>query len=107
MMEQFVNNPYLDVFNLQKSNQYTVANSSYNERIKKLNALKKAIEVTFRKDIIDVLQKDLGKPEVETEMTEIYQVIGDIKHAKKYLHRWMRNEKVKTCLLYTSPSPRD
>jgi len=96
MMEQFVNNLYFDVFNLQKSNQYTVANSSYNERIKKLNTLKKAIEVTFRKDIIDALQKDLGKPEVETEMTEIYQVIGDIKHAKKYLHKWMRNEKVKT-----------
>lgn len=97
-MQRFANNPYFSLFNLQKNNQYAIANSSYTQRIEKLNRLKKAIEVTFRQNIINALQKDLGKPEVETEMTEIYQIVGDIKHAKKYLHKWMRNQKVKTPL---------
>ncbi|SHG70443.1 aldehyde dehydrogenase family protein [Winogradskyella jejuensis] len=97
-MTEKANNPYLDLFKKQKANSINVSNSTYNQRIKKLNALQRAIEFTFRNDIIDALKKDLGKPRVESEMTEIYQIVGDIKHAKKYLHQWMRNKKVKTPL---------
>ncbi|TCK67608.1 aldehyde dehydrogenase (NAD+) [Winogradskyella wandonensis] len=91
-------NPYYKLFFNQKANQFKVANSTYNERLQKLDAIQRAVEVTFRNDIKDALKKDLGKPVVETEMTEIYQIVGDIKHAKKYLHKWMRNKKVKTPL---------
>lgn len=91
-------NPYYQLFQRQKANQYKVGNSNYNQRIKKLNALQRAIEIDYRDVIIEALDKDLGKPQVEAEMTEIYQIIGDIKHVKRNLHKWMRNKKVSTPL---------
>ena len=93
-----MNNPYYTLFQKQKNNQYTLANSTRNQRVQKLNVLKRAVEKTYRADIIDALKKDLGKPEVETEMTEIYQIIGEIKYAKKHLHKWMQSKKVSTPL---------
>ena len=97
-MTDFKDNPYSKLFLKQKANQYTVGNSSYNQRISKLNALQRAIENHFRQDIIEALHKDLGKPQVESEMSEIYQIIKDIKYTKQYLHRWMRPQKVATPL---------
>jgi len=94
-------NPYQELFNAQKANQFKIGNTTYNERIKKLNRLQKAIEVTFRAQIIEALQKDLGKPKVESEMTEIYPIVGDVKYAKKHLHKWMRHKKVATPLSMT------
>ena len=89
---------YKDIFNAQRRNQFDIANCSYKERIKKLNKLQKAIEVTYREEIHEALYKDLGKPKVETELSEIFQIVSEIKHAKKYLHKWMRKQKVKTPL---------
>ena len=97
-MTKNTNNPYHNLFQKQKSNQYKVANSTYNQRINKLNTLQRAIEITFRDDIKEALYKDLGKPDVESEMTEIYQIVGDIKYVKSNLHKWMRNKKVPTPL---------
>jgi aldehyde dehydrogenase (NAD+) len=92
------NNPYYDLFSKQKANQYKVAQNTYNQRIKKLNTLQRAIEVTYRRQIQGALYKDLGKPKVESELSEVYQIVGDIKFAKTYLHKWMRKQKVKTPL---------
>lgn len=92
----FSDNPFFELFSNQKLNQYKIANTSYKERIKKLEALKRAIEYTYRTDIIEALHKDLGKPQVEAELSEIYQIIGDINYVKKHLHKWMRKHKVKT-----------
>ena len=97
-MTKNTNNPYHNLFQKQKSNQYKVANSTYNQRINKLNTLQRAIEITFRDDIKEALYNDLGKPDVESEMTEIYQIVGDIKYVKSNLHKWMRNKKVPTPL---------
>ncbi|WP_179316353.1 aldehyde dehydrogenase family protein [Winogradskyella undariae] len=95
-MKDFNNNPYFELFLKQYQNQYTIGNQSYKDRIKTLNKLQYAIEVTYRTEIQEVLHKDLGKPMLETELTEIYAIIGDIKYAKKHLHQWMRKQNVKT-----------
>ena len=97
-MTNFVNNPYFNLFSKQKENQYSVGQSSYRQRIIRLNALQRAIEITYRTQISEALHKDLGKPLVETELTEVYPILGDIKHVKKHLHQWMRRQKVKTPL---------
>ena len=94
----YCNNRYFDVFNKQKENQYKVANTNYKERIEKLNALKKSLEITYKDLIREALYKDFKKPYAETDLTEIYQVIGEIKHVKKYLKSWMSNQKVNTPL---------
>lgn len=89
-------NPYLELFQKQKDRQLKIGSTNYKHRIEKLNKLQFAIEKTYRRQIREALQKDLGKPKVESELTEIYQIVGEIKHAKKYLHKWMRQQKVKT-----------
>ena len=68
-------NPFWELFSKHKANQFKTANTSYKQRIKKLNTLKKAIEVTYRQEIREALQKDLKKPFTETDLTEIYQVV--------------------------------
>ncbi len=97
-MTDFKDNPYFELFSKQRNNQYAVGKRTYNQRVKTLNALQRAIEVTYRIQIQDALYKDLGKPTVESELSEVYQIIGDIKFAKAYLHKWMRKQKVKTPL---------
>ena len=97
-MTDYSDNPYFELFSKQRTHQLTIGQSDYNYRIKQLNKLKTAIEKTYRDEIIEALYKDLGKPKVESELTEIYQIIGEIKHAKAHLHKWMRKQKVKTPL---------
>lgn len=97
-MTQISENPYHELFTKQKVNQFKVAQSTYNERVNKLNALHRAIEITYREQIKEALSKDLGKPVIESELSEIYQILGDIRYVKKHLHKWMRKQKVHTPL---------
>lgn len=97
-MTDFKDNPYFQLFSKQKEYQYEAAQNTYSQRVKILNTLQRAIEYTYRAQINEALHKDLGKPVVESELSEVYQIIGDIKHAKDYLHKWMRKQKVKTPL---------
>jgi aldehyde dehydrogenase (NAD+) len=97
-MTDFKDNPYFQLFSTQKMHQYKVSQNAYNQRVKRLNTLQRAIEFSYRAEINEALYKDLGKPKVESELSEVYQIIGDIKHAKTYLHKWMRKQKVKTPL---------
>ena len=90
------NNRYCDLFNSQKANQYNVGNTSYKQRFKKLNTLKKAVEITYRKRIQQALFDDFKKPFLETDLTEIYSVVSEIKFTKKYLKSWMKKQRVDT-----------
>ncbi|WP_418510639.1 aldehyde dehydrogenase family protein [Corallibacter sp.] len=94
----YIGNPFYNVFNSQKSNQFAVAKASYKERINKLNALKNAIENTHKDAIREAIYADFKKPYTETDLTEIYPVIGDIKFAKQQLKSWMKRQKVETPL---------
>ncbi len=89
-------NKFQDLFDLQKENQFNVGNSTYKERIKKLKVLKKAIEVTYRAEIRQALYDDFKKPFIETDLTEIYPVIGEIKHAIKNLKEWTNKQRAET-----------
>ena len=97
-MTQITENPYFKLFNKQKANQFRVAQTTYNQRVKKLNALQRAIEFTYREEIKQALSKDLGKPIIEYELSDIYQILGDIKFVKKHLRGWMRKQRVSTPL---------
>jgi aldehyde dehydrogenase (NAD+) len=84
------------VFASQKVNQYQVAKSTVKERKSKLLALKKAVEVTFRKAIQDAMMADFKKPSAEVDLTEIFTVTSDIKYAVHHLGQWMRDKAVDT-----------
>lgn len=92
----FSKNPYYQLFLKQRSQQFKIGNMPYSQRIKQLKKLKTAIEVTYRDRIIEALYKDLNKPKVEAELTEIYPIISEIKFAKSNLRQWMRKQKVDT-----------
>ncbi|APY08693.1 aldehyde dehydrogenase family protein [Winogradskyella sp. J14-2] len=87
-------NPYCQLFLKQQVRQLKVGTVPYHYRIGQLKRLKKAIELTFRDQIIEALRKDLNKPKLETELTEIYPIISEIKFAKSNLAHWMQKQKV-------------
>ena len=60
-------------------------------RIEQLKTLKQAI-IEHEQSIVEALQADLRKPEVETYLTEI-SVIKDIDYAIKHLQNWTKPQK--------------
>lgn len=97
-MEDLNSNPYHEVFTRQKANQFKIGNSTYKERIKKLDALKTALEVNYKQKIREAMYADFKKPFLETDLTEIYPVLTEIKFAKSNLKSWMKDQKVDTPL---------
>ncbi|KGL63930.1 aldehyde dehydrogenase family protein [Polaribacter sp. Hel1_85] len=88
------------IFNAHKANQFVVGNQSIKERRKKLLALKKAVEVTYRDAIKEALYKDMSKPAAEVDLTEIYPVTSEIKHTLRHLNSWANKQSVSTPLAF-------
>lgn len=84
------------VFKLQQSHAMQLKRSSYKDRIEKLNRLKILLESKYRNLFCQSLKKDLSKPYVETDLTEIYPVIKEIKYVKRHLKSWLRKNYVST-----------
>jgi aldehyde dehydrogenase (NAD+) len=97
-MTDFMDNRCFELFNKQKKHQYNVGNTSYNQRIETLNALQRSIQYTYKQAIKEALYADFKKPPIETDLTETYLVVREIKHAKANLRHWMRRHKVPTPL---------
>ncbi len=84
-----------DAFQAQLDHYPQVGQSTAGERLGKLKALRKAISGPFKQEIRDALTADFGKPALETDLTEIYPVCSEIKHAEKNLRDWMRPKSVR------------
>jgi len=83
------------IFELQKKNQFDIANSSASQRYAKLEKLHKAV-LKYRNEIKDALYNDFRKHPSEVDLTEIYPVTSELKHTKSHLNKWMRKHKVST-----------
>ena len=97
-IKSYPNNSYWELFTKQKANTLLIGNTTYRQRIKKLDTLKNAVENTYREKIKQALYDDFKKPFTETDLTEIYPVVGEIKFAKSNLKSWMKRQKVETPL---------
>jgi aldehyde dehydrogenase (NAD+) len=64
-------------------------------RIQQLEILQKAIEQK-KEDLLIALEKDLKKPRTEAFMSELGQVVSEIKFALKNIHGWTKAQKVST-----------
>ncbi|WNJ20227.1 aldehyde dehydrogenase family protein [Pontibacter sp. G13] len=91
------------LFDLQSAHQYTVGNTTAKERIAKLDQLHKVV-MDMRPQIREALYLDYRKPPAEVDLTEIYVVTGEIKHAKRHLRKWMRPHRVTTPLAFMGAS---
>lgn len=67
-------------------------------RLEMLDKLKRAI-LDFEPQIVDALQKDLGKSQYEVLTTEIGVTLTEIATVKKHLKPWMRPKRVKSNLI--------
>ena len=70
-----------------------MAGENSKERIRRLMRLRKVI-LESEDEVRKALDTDLGKPAMETNLTELLPVYNEIKHFKANLHRWMRNRNV-------------
>jgi len=98
MMQATNENTFIQTFNRLEENQYKVANTTSKQRIAKLKGLKKALEITYKQELREALKKDLNKPFLETDLTELYPIIKEIKYASKHLKSWLKNQPVDTPL---------
>lgn len=70
---------------------------SREDRIKDLEKIQKWI-LQNRQKIKAAIYKDFKKPFEETDISEIYPVIAEIKYAKKNLRKWLKPKKVSKSL---------
>ena len=85
------------IFLEQQKNRYAVAQTSYSERKAKLTRLLDAV-MNNKAAIREALYKDFQKHDSEVDLTEIYPVTNEIKHALSHLRSWMQNKSVGTPL---------
>jgi aldehyde dehydrogenase (NAD+) len=85
------------IFDLQQKNQYNVGNTDVSARKAKLTKFHEAIE-KYRPEIKEALFKDYGKHPSEVDLTEIFPITSEIKHAKSKLRSWMGNHRIPTPL---------
>lgn len=77
------------VFAAQRKTAIALRTSTAAMRIEKLRRLEAAV-LANRDAICRALAADLGKPEAESEITEIFKVISGIRHARRHLKSWMK-----------------
>lgn len=85
------------VFEQQRQTAQAWRSSTLAERIERLRSILRWIEAN-RNAIHEALYQDFQKPHPETDITEIYPVQAEIKHALKHLKGWMKHRSVKTPL---------
>ena len=84
-----------EAFKRLQDNQYKVGNTSIKERKAKLKALHQAV-LKYRTQIQEAMYQDFRKPALEVDLSEIYPIVGEIKHARKNLRTWMSLHRVNT-----------
>ena len=85
------------IFDEQLVNQQAIRNTSFKERSAKLKSIEKWL-MDHKEDIRDAMHQDYRKPSSEVDLTELWAVLNEIRHIRRYLKKWMRPKKVKSTL---------
>ena len=80
-----------NLFDLQGENRWVVAKTSAEERIEKLQKLRKVI-VKHQQEFYDAIWADFHKPKTEAWLSEIYPSLQEIDYAVKHLPDWMEDK---------------
>lgn len=97
-LKQTASNEFQQIFDLQSENQYNIGNTTASERKAKIKAVQYAVEVEYRQRIQEACKKDLGKNAAETDLTEVFPVVSEAKHAARSVKSWTKPHKVSTPL---------
>ncbi|GIV34888.1 MAG: aldehyde dehydrogenase [Chitinophagales bacterium] len=103
-----VNTPVSEIhrlFELQQKNKQRVRNTTAKERRNKLKKLEKTL-FSKRQAIRQAMYNDFRKAATETDLTEIYTLLLEIRHAVEHLQEWMQPQEVETPLVFFGTSAR-
>lgn len=81
----------------QRERRASSAATTASERIAKIRALEDAL-LARRDEVRAALWNDYKKPPAEVDLSEIYPVIGEARHARRHLRRWTKPRRVATPL---------
>ncbi|MBX2840872.1 MAG: aldehyde dehydrogenase family protein [Flammeovirgaceae bacterium] len=87
------------VFDLQQANRLNINQTTARERIDKLKKLLQFV-LQNQENIKRAIYQDFRKPGSEVDLTEIYVVTSEIKHAISHLKKWTKLKKVSTPLAF-------
>lgn len=85
------------LYHLQRANRTAVAATTAAQRIEKLRRLERAV-LERRDEIRAAMWEDYRKPPAEVDLSEIYPIVSEARHAVRHLRRWMRPRRVRTRL---------
>jgi aldehyde dehydrogenase (NAD+) len=85
------------LYDLQQASRAAVGASTAAERIEKLRRIERAI-LGRRDEIRAAMWADYRKPPAEVDLSEIYPIVSEARHAVRHLRRWMRPKRVSTRL---------
>lgn len=85
------------IYEAQQKHRAAVANTTAAQRIEKLRRLERAL-FTHRDEIRKAMWEDYRKPAEEVDLSEIYPVAGEARHAMRHLRKWMKPKRVRTRL---------
>ncbi|HVS30243.1 MAG TPA: aldehyde dehydrogenase family protein [Thermoanaerobaculia bacterium] len=91
------------IIKLQRENAPRVGARSAAERIRKLRQFERVV-MHRREEIKRAMWDDFRKPPAEVDLSEVYAVVSETRHAARHLRRWMRPHRVggRLALLGTS-----
>jgi aldehyde dehydrogenase (NAD+) len=85
------------IFDLQHANHMKVGSSSVSERKAKLKKFHQVME-KYRPQIKEAMFNDYRKHPSEVDLTEVYPITSEIKHARRKLGSWMGKQRISTPL---------
>ncbi|MGI9544914.1 MAG: aldehyde dehydrogenase family protein [Cyclobacteriaceae bacterium] len=85
------------IFKQQKKMSIALRNEDIDDRKQRLKKIKKWV-LDHRTDIQKAVYQDFKKPPEEVDLSEIYAVLTEVRHAIKHLHNWMKPKKVEAPL---------
>lgn len=87
------------IYQLQVTHKSNAQNRTIKERIKLLSLLEDSI-LKHREQINEALHLDFRKSKIETESTEIFPVLSEIRLFKKKLNQWAKPKSVSNNLVF-------
>ena len=81
------------IINLQRENAPRVNGRSAEERIKKLRQFERVV-MGRRDEIKRAMWDDFRKPAAEVDLSEVYAVVSEIRHAARHLKSWTHPHRV-------------
>ncbi len=85
------------LYELQQKRRPAIVQTTVAQRIEKLRKIERAM-LAHRDEIRAAMWADYQKPVPEVDLSEIFAVVGEARHARRHLRRWMKPRRVSTPL---------